>query len=90
MQFSYYDLGYRSAGDVVEVLLSGSAANVRLLDSSNYQSYKAGRGHTFYGGLAKQSPVRFDIPNSGHWYVTVDLQGLRGSTRTSIRVIPKS
>jgi hypothetical protein len=89
MQFTYYDLGYRSSGDAVDVLLSGSAANVRLLDSSNYQNYKSGRPHTYYGGLAKRSPVRLAIPHSGHWYLTVDLQGLRGSTRSSIRIIPR-
>ncbi len=28
------------------------------------------------------------IPNSGHWHVAVDMQGLRGSTRASVRVVP--
>lgn len=29
-----------------------------------------------------------EIPRSGHWYVTIDLEGLRGSVRTSIRKLP--
>lgn len=28
------------------------------------------------------------IPSSGHWYVVVDMQGLRGGTRASVRVVP--
>ena len=35
MNFSYYDLGHLNRGQVVEVCLS-SAANVRLLDPTNY------------------------------------------------------
>lgn len=87
-QFQYYDLGQRSAGEIVEVSLSGSAANVRLLTSSEYQNYKAGRNHRGIGGLATKSPVRLQIPNTGRWYVTVDLIGLRGTVRSSVRVVP--
>src|SRR5438067_2547622 len=58
------------------------------MDSSNYSSYKAGRRHQFSGGLATRSPVRLAIPHSGNWYVTVDMQGLRGSTNASVRMLP--
>ena len=87
-RFTYYDLGHRSSGEIVEITLSGSAANVRLMDSSNYQSFKNGRQHRYIGGLAKRSPVRLQVPHSGHWYVTVDLQGLQGSVRSSMRILP--
>jgi Domain of unknown function (DUF1883) len=86
--FIHSDLGFRQAGDVVEITLSGSAANVRLLDSSNFQAYQSGRQHRYIGGLAKQSPVRLQVPNPGHWHVAVDMQGLQGTTRASFRVIP--
>lgn len=88
MQFIHHDLGYRSGGEIVEVTLSGNAANVRLMDSSNFSNYKSGRQHRYYGGLAKQSPVRLQIPHSGTWYVTVDMQGLGGSVRSSARILP--
>lgn len=88
MKFNYYDLGQLKRGQVVEVTLSGNAANVRLMDSSNFQSYKNGRQHRYYGGLAKSSPVRLQVPNSGRWYITIDMQGLRGSVRTSVRTLP--
>lgn len=88
MQFIQHDLGYRSGGEIVEIALSGSAANVRLMDSSNFSNYRSGRQHRYHGGLAKQSPVRLQIPHSGHWYVTVDMQGLRGTVRSSARILP--
>lgn len=87
MNFLKYDLGNLKRGELVEVTLT-SGANVRLMDSSNFNSYKNGRKHRFYGGLAKKSPLRIAVPNSGHWYVAVDMQGLRGSTNASVRVVP--
>lgn len=87
MQFIHTDLGQRKRGEIVEVTLT-SGANVRLMDSSNFNSYKNGRRHRYTGGLAKKSPVRLQIPSTGHWHVAVDMQGLRGSTRASVRVLP--
>ena len=90
MNFTHYDLGSRKSGEVVEITLQGNAANVRLLDSSNFQSYRNGRQHRYVGGLAQRSPVRLAIPNSGHWHVAVDMQGLRGTVKTGIRVLPQA
>ena len=90
MRFQVYDLGMRNKGDRVQVTLSGNAANVRLMDSSNYNNYKNGRRHSYYGGLMTKSPAVLGIPNSGHWYVTVDLQGLRGTVRSSVRILPNA
>ena len=86
--FIHSDLGFRHNGDMVEVTLSGSAANVRLLDSSNFSNYRNGRQHRYHGGLARESPVRIPIPHSGIWYVVVDMQGLVGNVNASTRVIP--
>ncbi|MBA7526390.1 hypothetical protein ES705_18552 [subsurface metagenome] len=90
MKYQVYDLGQLKKGQRVQVTLSGNAANVRLMDSSNYQSYKSGRNHRYAGGLVKRSPIVLGIPSSGHWYVTVDLQGLRGTVRSSIQVLPSA
>ncbi len=90
MNFVHHDLGHRSRGEIVEINLSGSAANVRLLDSSNFRSYRAGRKHRYTGGLAKGSPVRLQIPHSGHWHVAVDLLGLKGNVRSSVRILPSA
>ena len=88
MKFAYQDLGHRSSGEIVQVTLSGNAANVRLMDSSNFQSYRSGRRHRFYGGHATRSPVRLSIPQSGHWYVTVDFGGYAGNSRFNVQVLP--
>ena len=76
MRFIHHSLGYLQAGEVVEVNLSGNAANVRLLDNANFSSYKSGRRHRYSGGLATKSPVHLAIPRSGNWHVAVDMMGL--------------
>lgn len=88
MKFVYRDLGQQKAGTVVEVSLSGNAANVRLLDSSNFNNFKAGRQHHYTGGHTKRSPVRLQIPHTGHWYVTVDFGGLAGNARWGVNILP--
>jgi hypothetical protein len=90
MNFTHYDLGQQARGNVVEVTLSGSAANVRLMDTSNFQRFRRSQRHNYYGGLMRKSPARIAVPNSGHWHLTVDMQGLKGTTRSSIRVIPQA
>lgn len=87
MNYLHFDLGSRRSGEIVEVTLT-SGANVRLMDSSNFSSYKSGRQHRFQGGLVTRSPIRLQIPSSGTWYVAVDMQGLRGSTRAAVRMLP--
>ncbi len=38
MQYTVYDLHQCSRGEQIQVTLQGSAANVRLMDSSNYNN----------------------------------------------------
>ena len=86
MGFNHYDLGHRKMGEIVEITLSGNAANVRLLDSSNINSYRNGRQHRCIGGLARKSPVALKIPSSGQWHVVVDMEGLGGTVRSSVKM----
>jgi hypothetical protein len=88
MQFQKYDLGYQHGGEIVEVTLHGNAANVLLLDSSNFQSYKSGRRYTYYGGHVTRSPYRIKVPQAGTWYVVIDLGGYSGRVSSSVRVLP--
>lgn len=88
MQFVHHDLGNLQRGQIVEITLSGSAANVQLLDGGNSNNYRNGRRYRYTGGLSKKSPVRLQIPSSGHWHVAVDMRGLRGTVRSSARVLP--
>jgi len=90
MKYLVWDLKQLKRGERVKVTLTGNAANVRLMDSSNYSNYKSGRSHRYVGGLVTKSPVVLGVPSSGHYYVTVDMQGLRGSTNASVQVLPSA
>lgn len=83
-----FDLGQLKRGQIVEVTLRGSAANVLLVDSTNKRNYEAGRRTSYIGGLVKRSPHRMAIPRSGHWYVLITMDGLRGRTSASVRLLP--
>lgn len=87
MNYLSFDLGQKQRGEIVEITLT-NGANVRLMSSSDFSNYKNGRRHSYIGGLAKRSPIKLQIPSSGRWYVAVDMQGLQGSTKASVRTIP--
>jgi hypothetical protein len=74
------------AADVVEVTLD-RAANVLLMDSSNYNSYKQRRGYRYEGGYATKSPIRLVVPSRGQWHVAVDLGGGPGQVRASASLL---
>ena len=86
MQYQFYDLKNVPAGKIVEVQL-GYAANVRVMDRTNYLKFKAGTRYKFMGGYVKQSPFRAEIPRTGHWYVVVDLGGYSGKVKSAVRVL---
>ena len=88
MKFIHHDLGNLDGGTVVVVTLEGNAANVRLMDSSNFNNYRAGRRHRFYGGHATKSPVRLQVPHTSHWHVAVDFGGFGGQVRSGVEVLP--
>lgn len=88
MNFTYWDLGQQPRGAIVQVTLTGNAANVRLFDSSNFSAFKAGRRATGYGGHATKSPVQLTVPRSGRWYVVVDYGGYAGRGRAGVQVLP--
>ena len=85
MNYLHYDLQL-GLDDVVEVTLD-KQANVRLLDDINYSHYRGGQRHTYYGGLAKASPVQLRPPRAGHWHLVIDLGGYAGTVRASLRTI---
>jgi hypothetical protein len=92
MQFTRHDLGHLDAGDVVIVTLSGTEANVVLVDPSGLQAYSSGQRFTHYGGGGhfRSSPARLTVPHAGHWYVCVDLGGAGGSVRSGVTVLSRA
>jgi len=87
MSYTHYDLGHQQQGKIVEVTLQGSAANVRLMNSSSFQSYRNRRNFKHYGGLARKSPIRLEIPSTGQWHIVIDMQGLGGRVKSSVRML---
>lgn len=87
MEFQQYDLGYKSGGEVYQITLRGSAANVQLMDSSNFQSYQRGGRYEAVGGHYKQSPVTLRVPRAGHWFIVIDLGGYAGTINSSVSQI---
>ncbi|MCK4664178.1 MAG: DUF1883 domain-containing protein [Bacteroidales bacterium] len=85
MNYLHYEFNL-TPNDCVSVTLD-KQANVRLLDSANYNNYKQGRKHRFYGGLAKQSPINLTPPHSGKWHLVIDTGGNRGTVKASVSVI---
>lgn len=88
MKYLKHDLGHCARGETIEVTLLGHAANVLLLDSSNFQNYRRGRRYRGHGGHATTSPVRLQVPRTGTWHLVVDHGGYRGNTRASVRKLP--
>ena len=76
MKFLHWEID-AVEGTVVRIELSAQA-NGMLMDSSNFSSYRSGRQFRYFGGHAKQSPVRLVPPHEGHWHVVVDLGGRGG------------
>ena len=88
MKFVHYDLGNLDKGRIVEIVLQGNAANVQLLDSTNFNSYKNGKKYRYIGGLAKKSPIHLQTTHSAHWHIAIDLRGLQGNVKSRVRVLP--
>lgn len=86
ISFTHYDLKAQRAGVTVEITLS-AVANVRLMTESNFALYKQVMKHQFVGGVARKSPIRLTIPQSGHWHVVVDMEGHHGQCESRIRVV---
>ena len=85
MNYLHYDFNLTSE-DSVKVILD-KQANVRLLDSINYQKYRQGGQHTYYGGKAEKSPVYLSPPNAGHWHLVIDLGSYAGKVSASVSIV---
>lgn len=71
---------------IVQVKLS-TRANVRFMDTVNYQKYRMAKPYEFSGGLATESPVEFRPKKDRVWHVIVDMIGLSGEVKASIKLL---
>jgi hypothetical protein len=73
------------AGQAVLVELD-HAANVKVMDESNFARYRRGEAHQYFGGQATRRLTAIQPPRPGRWHLTIDLGGYRGTVRANIRV----
>jgi hypothetical protein len=85
MKYLHYEFNLTS-DDAIKVELKNQA-NVKLVDSLNYNNYRNGRKYTYYGGRAVKSPVILNPPYSGHWHLVIDLGGYSGSIAASVTLL---
>ncbi len=85
MNFLHYEIEV-GPDDRVEVTLD-HAANVQLLDETNFQNYRNGRPYRYFGGHAERSPFHIQPPHEGHWHLVVDLGGSAGAVRAGVQVL---
>lgn len=74
-------------GDLV-VVECDRQCNVRLLDDFNFEQFRKGNQHRYYGGFYRMFPVRLIVPKDGHWNVVIDLGGLQSSARYQVTYVP--
>jgi hypothetical protein len=88
MNFLHYEVELGSK-DSVKVILTGNAANVLLLDESNFRNYQSGQQYQYFGGHYTRSPAILRPPNAGHWHVVVNLGGGAGSVNAVVQVVSR-
>jgi hypothetical protein len=86
-RFTHYDLKDQRAGTIIEVTLN-AVANVRLMTAPNYQRFTEVLDFKYVGGVARKSPIRMPIPESGHWHLVVDMEGHHGLAESSVKITP--
>jgi len=77
---------YLHRGDIVVVDFS-HRCNVRLMSDSDFQSFRSGRNHHYYGGNYDRLPARITVPADGWWNITLDLGGGSATVRHSIHFL---
>ena len=90
MNFLKFDVGKLDTGRTVQVTLSGSVANVRLINNTNMYNYEHGREYSSIGGLVKKAMIDIPIPKYDHWFVVIDMKGIKGTDGkidASVRVL---
>lgn len=77
------------SGDIVIVNCSHQC-NVRVMDDSNFSSYRHGGRHDYYGGFYRNLPARIAVPHDGYWNTTIDLGGGQANIRYSINYLKRN
>ncbi len=86
-RYTHYDLKALRAGSTIEVTLN-AVANVRLMTAGNFQRFTELLDFQYIGGVARKSPIKLAVPESGHWHLIVDEEGHHGLAGSSVTMMP--
>lgn len=86
-RFTHYNLKELRAGTIIEVTLN-AVNNVRLMNAGNFQRFTEMLDFKYLGGVAKKSPIRIPVPESGTWHLIVDEEGHNGLAESSVKMLP--
>ncbi|NTJ42619.1 DUF1883 domain-containing protein [Agrobacterium larrymoorei] len=86
-RFTHYDLKQLRSGTVIEVSLN-AVNNVRLMTAGNFQRFTEMLDFKYLGGVAKKSPIRLAIPETGLWHLIVDEEGHNGLAESAVKMLP--
>jgi hypothetical protein len=88
MRYAYHDLGEQQPGTTMTVRWSSAAADVLLLDPVSFSKYCRGQKLVFRGGGGRysRSPARLSIPETGRWFIVVDVRGYSGNAEATVEV----
>ena len=86
MKYRFWRYEHLRRGQNVIIGMSGTEANVFLVDPINYERYRRGHSFTYFGGHYTSAPARLSIPHDGTWILVADLGGAAGSTTFNVQV----
>jgi hypothetical protein len=86
MNFLHYEVT-TAPGEAIRVILRGNAANVLVMDDTNYQKYRAGEEYKYFGRYYDRSPAIIRPPNGGRWHVVINLGGYAGNVNAVVQVV---
>lgn len=82
MKFIHWEL-QAGPDNVIRVDLD-KAANVQLLDDTNFAAFRRGGRYRYHGGYYKHTPVSLVPPRTARWHVVVHLGGYAGTVRAAV------
>ncbi len=62
----------QSNGSLTAEVKLSYAADVFLVNESNFRKYQSGQRFEYYGGHYTKTPVRINVSGIGRWYLIVD------------------
>ena len=80
---------YLKEGDII-VVDCDHECNVRVMDDSDFSSFRSSGRHSYYGGFYQRLPARIAVPHDGYWNTTIDLGGGRANIRYNIDYIKRA